>query len=427
MQGGDTVTKTIPDIKTGRYVAAACWLVYACAYVGRVNYSAAVAGMVNDGFLKSEVGLIGTAFFLCYGAGQLVSGYFGDIVSPFKMISIGMAGSAAANFAMSLCQTPAQLAVVWGINGILQSMLWSPILRIYGNVINSKIRDKWCLYISASVPVGTLTAYLLSTVSLKFFGWRNIYTVCSAVVFVCAIIWIVTSICASKKLTDVEPEQPGENIKPENKFNSVNKSTASLILISGGVAIMISTAIHGMLKEGISAWVPTMISETYGLSPSFSVFVTLILPIINLAGPYVIAPVYRKYLGGNEVLAACICIGLSAPVFLVLLLVGKLPAIACVVLFAITTSLMHAYNYMIITMVPIRFAKYNKTSFASGLYNSITYFGCAIATYGLGFSAEKYGWTVCIAICIGLALLGCGICVPVIKRWKNFCKVKKVT
>ena len=34
--------------------------------------------------------------------------------------------------------------------------------------------------------------------------------------------------------------------------------------------IMIPSFLHGMMRDGIANWVPTMITETYGVSPSFS-------------------------------------------------------------------------------------------------------------------------------------------------------------
>ena len=89
------------------------WIVYTCAYIGRYNFSAAVAGIVAEGlFTKSEMGLVGTVFFFVYGSGQLVNGFLGDRFSPFKMIFIGSFVSAIANFGMSFVSTlPAMIVV----------------------------------------------------------------------------------------------------------------------------------------------------------------------------------------------------------------------------------------------------------------------------------------------------------------------------
>lgn len=68
------------------------WIVYAASYFIRICYAAAIAPIVAEGhFSKGEIGLVGTAFFICYGAGQLISGLIGDKVNPFFMLIFGAA------------------------------------------------------------------------------------------------------------------------------------------------------------------------------------------------------------------------------------------------------------------------------------------------------------------------------------------------
>ena len=93
--------------------------------------------------------------------------------------------------------------------------------------------------------------------------------------------------------------------------------------------------------DGITNWVPTMIAETYGVSASFSVFLTVILPVLNAFGAYVVVPLYKK-LGENEMKTAGVT-GLFALVPMVLLLfIGKLPIYIIIILLAVTTSAMYA-------------------------------------------------------------------------------------
>lgn len=56
-----------------------CWIAYFSTYIGRLNYSASLMGIIlSEGFSKGQAGMIGTAFFFAYGAGQFVSGFLGD-------------------------------------------------------------------------------------------------------------------------------------------------------------------------------------------------------------------------------------------------------------------------------------------------------------------------------------------------------------
>lgn len=66
--------------------------------------------------------------------------------------------------------------------------------------------------------------------------------------------------------------------------------------------------VHGMLKDGVTTWVPTYISENFLTSPSFSVLITTLLPIFNLAGAYLARYIYQKC-KNNETRAASVFSG----------------------------------------------------------------------------------------------------------------------
>ena len=124
-------------LSAGTLIFIACWAAYCASYLGRINYPAALTAIVADGvFSKSHAGFIGTVYFFCYGAGQIFSGILGDRVSPYKMIGAGLAGTVCANIIMPLCSSSyITMSIIWGLNGIVQSMLWTPVLYIIATVL----------------------------------------------------------------------------------------------------------------------------------------------------------------------------------------------------------------------------------------------------------------------------------------------------
>ena len=83
--------------------------------------------IAREGLSKPQAGLIGTLFFVVYGVCQLLSGFLGDRISPKKLIFTGVTGSALLNLGMGLsgASYPVMLAL-WTLNGVFQSLLWSP-------------------------------------------------------------------------------------------------------------------------------------------------------------------------------------------------------------------------------------------------------------------------------------------------------------
>ena len=93
---------TLGNVKKSRLIVIALWIIYASAYFGRTCYSASIASIVSSGiYTKSEIGLVGTAFFICYGVGQIISGIAGDRVNPFGMVLFGALGSSVCCFSMA--------------------------------------------------------------------------------------------------------------------------------------------------------------------------------------------------------------------------------------------------------------------------------------------------------------------------------------
>lgn len=407
----------LKDIKRSRLIVIALWLVYASAYFCRTCYSAAIASIVTDGiFDKSQIGLVGTAFFICYGAGQLLSGIIGDKVNPFAMVLLGAFGSSVCCFSMAFAKSLAIMTGMWGINGIFQSMLWAPLLRIFSETINSKLREKAVLNIALSLPVGTVCAYLCSTLIIKYSKWNNIFLCGSAVIFA-AFLFGLSSVAYSRKFVTKTVENTEKS--GMNKINGF----ISVVVSSGLFIIIIPSFLHGMMRDGITNWVPTMITEEYGVLPSFSVFLTIVLPIFNSFGAYIITPLYKK-LGCNEMKTAGICAFFAIIPMICLLFIGTIPVIISIFLLALTTMSMYSLNYLIISRVPVRFAGSGYTSSVTGILNSFAYIGCAVSSYGFGAVSQKSGWSAVVIIWIISAVLTAVFALSANKKWKGF--VQKV-
>jgi len=406
--------KQLESIKSSRLLFLITWLAYAAAYVGRLNFSASLATIIDQGvFTKSQAGLIGTVFFFCYGGGQLISGIIADKLSPYKLIFTGLTLSVFANFLMYTSRNYILMSVIWGFNGIAQSMLWAPVLFIISNILHQDIRYKACLYIASSNVVGTLIAYIIAAICSEF-KWNIIFIISSVIMSVVTVIWVIVS--SKIPMTTEITEHQNIITEPRIKFNK-------LLILSGVIIMMIPVMIHGMLKEGIMTWVPTMITETYKVTPTFSIFISMILPIINLCGAYIASYLFEKITKRHEIITSVYLMSFIIIPLIVLLFIGNIPLLICIAMLALTTMTMHAFNYVYITLVPMRFRKYNATATVTGIFNSIAYVGCAISNFGFGWLSDVFGWKNSIFFWIGIAVFAVIICLFVIKRWSKFTDV----
>ena len=406
------------DERCSRLVFWAAWVAYACTYIGRINYSAALAGMVSAQlFTKAEASVIGTVFFFCYGAGQLVNGFLGDRLSPFPMLFTGLTVSACMNALMCWMPSALWLSVVWGLNGLAQSMIWSPIVRILSTVLAPSQQRKACLNIASTTPVGTVAAYALSMLMLRFFSWRAVFLAAGLCMLPAVGLWIY----AWRRYAGQETVPPASPA-PLRPSAGGGKGLWPLLLASGAALLVLPTLLHGMLKDVITTWVPTMITESYGVSPSFSLGLTLVLPIVNLSGAVGATWLCHRHCGGNEVKAAAWCMVAILPLLGCLCFIGRAPIYLAVLLLALCTSLLLGFNHMLITLLPVRFGPYGKTSTVSGTLNSTIYIGCSLSNYVFGLVADRGGWTVTVFYWLLIAALTLLLCLAALRPWGRFCQ-----
>ena len=83
---------------------------------------------------------------------------------------------------------------------------------------------------------------------------------------------------------------------------------------------------------------------------------------------------------------------------------------------------MHGVNFLLISGIPGRFARYGRASTVSGLTNAFIYVGAAIATYGIALISDSLGWTVTIISWIAVAAVGAVMTLPAYKRYTAFVK-----
>jgi len=332
------------------------------------------------------------------------------------MVIFGSMLGAVCCFLMPAAGSLGVLIGVWAANGLFQSMLWSPILRVFSETIDESLSKKAILNIALSLPVGTVLAYLMSSMIIKYLNWKYVFIFEGSVVVI-AVLFAGFAIFCSEKDIEKVPVIQKQNAEAHNNVNK--KGLAAVAVSSGLLFIMILSFLHGMMREGITNWVPAMISEVYGVSTSFSVFVTIALPIFNAFGAYLVTPLYKK-LGENEMKTAGVT-GFAALVpLLIMLFMNKLPVYVIIVLLAVTTSVMYALNYLIISLVPVRFSKFGFTSGIRGILNSGAHIGCALSSYGFGAISEKAGWSAVIIVWIVSSVLITVFSFASNKRWSRF-------
>lgn len=384
-------------------------LAYLVSYVTRINFAAVISEMERQtGMARSLLSQAVTGAFITYGAGQLFSGFLGDRVQPKRLVLFGLLLTSAMNLLLPVCASAGLMTAVWCINGFAQSLMWPPMVRLMVTLLSGEDYKRTCYLVNCAASVGTILVYLLSPLLIRYAGgWKSVFLCCALCGLMMAAVW-------QRYCIKVEIKKMDQSAIP-------NEGTAASILSPLLIAILFSIVLCGILRDGVSTWMPSYISETYHWSNQVSILSGVVMPIFGILCSRLAMMVYQK-MPDNPIACAGLFFGIGAVAALGIDCFSGSSAAASVGLTAVLIGCMHGVNLMLISMLPPFYQKKGTVSFLSGLLNSFVYMGSAVSTYGIARISESRGWSTTVFLWFLIAAAGTLLCALCIPGWKKFVK-----
>lgn len=411
----------LEDEKTSWLAFFTCFFVYVFVCMTKNTYASAMSAIVDEGlFNKADVGVINASFYLIYGCTQMFGGGLVDKFSPFKILMFGVILSGMCNIVMAVSTSFVVMLVAWSINGLAQFGIWPAILKLVATLVMPEHRQKSMTYLAFAYPAGTIISYLTAAGVLKVSKWSGLFWVSSAVLVITVVFLHISAQHIQAKLV-YDKEETVERKNKENLSQEKQVSLGRLLLVSGLIFMTIPALIRCMLDIGLKNWVPTMIMESYNITPSFANFITTFLLIVNLFGVFLVNWLYPRYCK-NAVTAIFIFFVVSIPLLILILLTGKINLVFIILSLALVTTFMIACSQLMNVIIPAMFEKQGRTGVIAGFLNSFGAFGCMAANYAYGYLAENFGWTVTSVVWLVLCVISVVFCLVNAPIWKKFTK-----
>jgi OPA family glycerol-3-phosphate transporter-like MFS transporter len=288
------------------------------------------------------------------------------------------------------------------------SILWPSLIRLLSQSLPAKDMARASVAMGTTVAVGTLMIYAFSALFVNI-DFKLAFYLASAVLSCVALLWIFSysrTVGAAVADFDAEEEQ-GVSVEREERADS-NVKRALLLSV---VVLCFYGVATNLIKDGLVGWVPSIMKEQYGLDSSFSIILTLLLPIVSIFGNAFAVKMHRRvpdyvlqcaltFLVSGAIIGAVIG-GVSLGTFWITL-VG----------FALVCFLVSSCNSLITSVFPLFMKGKLNSGFIAGILNGCSYIGSTISSYGLGVIADRAGWIavfwtllgVCGAVCFGALL-----------------------
>ena len=373
------------------FIVLLCTVAYFASYFSRKTFAVVMVEMLSKNVINESVGgLIGSALFVFYGAGQLISGYLGDKLKPMYLMFCGLMVSAICNLAFPLIQNQYWLIPVWAVNGFAQALLWPPIVRILAESLSHEKYVTANLIVTCGAHVSTILLYLYAPLCISFMSYKAVFY--TSTIF-CVVVGIIFIVAMSLVLRGSEVKERVATVSIEGEKQ---EGGLKILVHSGALPLLFAIIAMGFMRDGIESWLPTLYSQAFNRDSSESILVSVVLFGISV----VLCIPFSILIGFEN--TAC--------------------SIACLLLGAITCACMHSCNFLLISCVPGRFAKSGRSSTIGGICNACTYVGAATSMNGIAYLSSAIGWSGTVVSWIGVLFLGALASFLAIKKYTNFIK-----
>jgi len=385
-----------------RRIITACTVLYIAAYFCRLNLSAVLDPIATHLSLSlPQAGLLQTVFAAVYACGQLVNGTIVDRVNPVRHMFMGLLGASVCNFCMGFVSSYPLMLALWTANGVFQSMMWTPIMRIVTLYYDdTATRERANGTLAMTLIVGHFGAWAISGFLGELLNWRFAFIVPAAIA--------MTVLFASyMSLRDVMADAERMN-RSQRKAAASRQSPLPCLLHTGFPLVLVTCLLYGFIRDSVVTWSPTILAHmsTEIVIPS-TVF-TLILPAINIFG--VTVGFALRYRGATPHVVVAMMMGIAIVSAAALLPVPGILITA--VLLGLICAGMYGANTMLTALIPLQYDRIGRTGMTAGMVDSTIYAGSAIAGVLGGTLYEGYGtgmlygaWIAAAAVCACLMMV----------------------
>ena len=402
-------------------------LTYMFFYNGRQNINLVMTQMAEGlGSTTAAMGVVSSALFWCYAFGQLVNGRLGAFFGHKRYMMFGVAASALLNVIISFQHSIPMIAVLWGLNGFCQSMVWSNGIGVLNKWWPKKVRGFASGFATGFSGIGQVVTYLTVLLCMELnpeWGWRAGFRF--------PMIPMVLMLMAFAMLFKEKPEDIGLKAFEEEDLAAAARDAALAeeiekkgflypykVLFSEPKVIVfcLISAIAGVGRYGLLTWVPTYFMESMGLSIKAGIFSSILLPFGQACAMFVFPFITDKVFKGKRepMLALASVITFCGMICFPLI---KTQTPASVMLFVVGVS------GMVTGVIWAVAGDMGGRAFSStvvGVLDWAVYMGAAIQASVFGFVKDTFGWpAIFITIgCLYIIMLVLTLCARKMKMKK---------
>ncbi len=146
---------------------------YGVFYFTRKSLTFAMPSMLSDlGLVHSDIGFLGTLFYITYGVSKFVSGIVSDRSKPSYFMGLGLIATGIINILFGFSSSLFMFAILWTLNAFFQGWGWPPCAKLLTTWYSRSERGFWwSIWNTCHSLAGALAPLIIGFAAITW-GWR---------------------------------------------------------------------------------------------------------------------------------------------------------------------------------------------------------------------------------------------------------------
>ena len=375
---------------------------YSLYYVCRLSLSIVKQPLIDGGiFTAGQLGVIGSSLLFVYAVGKFMNGFIADYCNIKRFMATGLLVSAVANLLLGLLGLFhgasgtvsavffVSFAVLWGINGWVQSMGSPPGIISLSRWFPLSRRGTYYSFFCSSPYLGEFLSFIIVGLIVGALGWQYGFIFASLGGFAGAaiIIFFVSDTPESKGLPSVQ-ELSGEEMKAEDRMRTV-ETQKSVLRHPGIWIIAASSAFVYIAKYAIANWGVLFLQKEKAFSLESATQIIAFSAALGVLGTILAGWLSDKVFKGSRVIPVIIFGLLSFISFALFLFAGGgyVANIIYVSMFSLAVGVLYCIiaGLMAMDIVPRK-----ATGAALGIVGISSYVAAGIQDIASGYLIQGY-------------------------------------
>ena len=340
---------------------------------------------------------------LAYGIGQLVNGQLAEKISPRKLLTIGMLGSAILNVFFGFGAAVYFLLFIWACNGYFQALGWTPCMRVAANWFPVEKRGRAVGIIGTGYQATAAITFIVAGYSAQFLGWRGALWVPS-IMFGLACIHMLILLKETPPVA-IQGDAPATPAPPPAKTGSVWRNIILTVTNPWLWFLALSLGLLNACRYGFLDWGLAHLIETQGGGIGRSALKYAVLPIGGIAGAFLSGWVTDRWFGGRAapaIVVLLLALGVLTLIYSQVVVAGG-SVILPVILLVLIGFCIYGPQVLLVGTAPMDLARGGAAAAAVGFVNFMGYMGAFSGDYVTGRVVDEHGWQTGLKVWAGCA------------------------